>query len=110
MGNRAECPACKACTSDVYAALNYNSDDCPYCGCPYDLLVQWNQMLPDLEKLKESRAMKNLALDIENLTQENARLKTKLHKLEQLIAWKPIEDLFDPFIQAKKILEDSEEN
>lgn len=34
MSEKAECPACKAYTSGVYAVLSGDKEACPYCGLP----------------------------------------------------------------------------
>lgn len=109
MGNRAECPACKSCSSDVYAALHYNYKDCPHCGCPHSLLVQWEEMTPIIENLKEKKISKDLILQIENLHEENAKLKTKIHKMYEILAWRDIEEILEPFLKVKKILECNDE-
>ena len=104
MGKRAECPACKSYSSTILAALS-NNKDCPVCGCPYELMDSWNDMLPALDKVKESNAMKEVMQRMEELFHENAKLKTKIHKISELIAWRSLEDLFGPILAVKKLLE-----
>jgi hypothetical protein len=107
MGDRAECPACKAFSSGVYADLHYNYTDCQYCGCPHALLVQWDEMQSGIEDARERKTTKDLAKTIEVLFCENAVLKAKFKKMEDILAWRNLDELFDPFIKIKKILEDS---
>ena len=101
MGNRAECPACKAYTSNVFACINFNHSDCE-CGCPYDVLVKWNDILPELEKLATSRCDKQLLETVKQQDCEIAILKTKLKKLEDILCWT---EVLEPLIKAQKILQ-----
>lgn len=106
MGNRAECPACKAFSSGVYADLHYSFSDCQYCGCPHALLVQWDEMQSGIEEAREKKSTKDLVKTIEDLFCENAKLKAKINKMEAILAWKDLDQLFDPFIKIQKILEE----
>lgn len=101
MGNRAECPTCKAYTSDVYACINFNHSDCK-CGCPYDVLVKWNDIKPELEKLAASRCDKQLLQTIKTQHEEIAILSTKLKRLEDIFCWT---EVLEPLIKAQKILQ-----
>ena len=101
MGNRAECPSCKAYNSNVYACINFTSKDCE-CGCPYEVLVKWNDLKPDLEKLATSKCDKELLKMVEDQEIELAQLKTKLKKLEDIFCWT---EVLEPLIKAQKILQ-----
>lgn len=105
MGDRAECPVCKAYTSDVYAALNFNGADCPYCGCPNSLLFKWSEIMPKLEELKQQRVSKDLLILTEELVQENCRLETKIHRMYELLAWIDLDKILEPILKVKEILE-----
>jgi len=106
MGNKEECPCCRSCTSEIYNALNYTNSNCPYCSCPHELLVKWSYMQPEIENLKKTNLEKKIIKQIEDLETENAMLKTKISRMYDILAWRDIEDLFDPFIKVKKILEE----
>lgn len=43
MGNREECPVCKAYGSDLYSAFE-NGDDCPRCGASYNAIQSFLRM------------------------------------------------------------------
>ncbi len=101
MGNRAECPSCKAYTSSVYAAINYNRKDCE-CGCPYEVLVKWNDLKPSLETLATTKVDKQLLKMVEDQEIELAQLKSKLKKLEDIFCWT---EVLEPLLKAQKILQ-----
>ncbi len=101
MGNRAECPSCKAYTSNVYSCLNYKCD-CE-CGCPHELLVKWNDMIPVLENLATSKCNKKLLETITKQFEEISILKSKIKKLESIFCWT---EILEPLIKAQKILQD----
>lgn len=101
MGNRAECPSCKAYTSNVYAAINFDHRDCE-CGCPYQVLVKWNDLKPELEKMETSKCEKELLNMVKDQKMELAALKSKLKKLEDIFCWR---EVLEPLIRAQKILQ-----
>ncbi len=103
MGNRAECPSCKAYSSNVYADLSYG-DDCRSCGCPNNLLVKWEEMQPTLEKLAQSKCDKDLLNKVKEQEETIAKLTTKITKLESIFCWT---DVLDPLLKAKEILENN---
>ncbi len=105
MGNRAECPACKAYGSDVYADLHFNYSNCRKCGCPHALLMQWDEMQLDLDEVREKKTTKDLVKRIDELFCENAALKAKISKLYDLLAFQDLDELFSPIMKAKNILE-----
>jgi len=108
MGNRAECPVCKAYNSNVYRALNYDCDPCPYCQAPYEILKQWDNLKEELEALQEKRIDKDLIEQIKDVTQENAILKTKLSRLEKLLGYD--DTIVQPILKAIKILNNQEDD
>lgn len=85
MGNRAECPACKAYTSDVYNALNYSFKNCPYCDASYEILQEWNILKEKLDQLQEKRISKDLINDLEITKEKNYLLTSIIEKLENEI-------------------------
>ena len=108
MGERAECPACKAYSSSTLSDLN-NGRDCQFCGCPYQMLQDWFHMQPAIEALKESKIKKELIKLLDELHEENAKLKTKIHKIYDLLAWRDMEELFGPILKVKRILNDEDD-
>lgn len=109
MGNREECPACRACSSSVYKAIHFDHSDCPYCGCSYELLVKWSEMKPELESLKLLNIEKSLIKNNEFLQTENAKLKTNIKKMYDILAFRDINELFEPIIKVKNILEGNDD-
>lgn len=107
MGNRAECPVCKSYTSSVYHALNYEMGCCPTCQAPYDILRQWNSLKEELEALQEKRVEKDLIQQIKDVHEENAVLKTKLSRLENLLGYD--NTIVKPILEAIKILNNQED-
>lgn len=107
MGNRAECPVCKSYSSNVYAAIHYECGPCA-CGCPHNVLVNWNNLKDELEDLQKRRLDKDLMDQIQDVMKENAILKTKLHRLENLFGYD--EDLLKPLQEAYKILYNQDED
>jgi hypothetical protein len=66
-------------------------------------------MLPALEEAKKNKAIKDITESNMSLQQENARLKTKIHNMYNILAFRDIEELLEPFLEVKKILEEGEE-
>lgn len=102
MGNRAECPVCKAWTSGVYASINYDMKPCPHCECPYEVLVKWNTFREEIEEHKEKKTNKDLIKKIHEVEIQNAVLESKLRRLEQILIYN--RDVLKPFNDAIKIL------
>lgn len=107
MGNRAECPVCKSYSSGVYQALHYDNNPCPYCQAPFEILRDWNNLKEELEVLQSKRIDKDLVHQIKDVMQENAVLKTKLSRLENLLGYD--DTVVKPILQAIKILNNQEE-
>ncbi len=106
MGNRAECPVCKRCNSDVYRALHYNYSECPYCNAPHEVLIKWDNLKEELEELQVKRIDKDLIKQIEDVEQENAILKTKLSRLQNVLGYD--DTVLKPILDAIKILNNEE--
>lgn len=102
MGNKSECPACKSYGSDIYSAIHYNYNDCPFCGCPHETLVRWEEMQETIEECKENIQRKEMQKKIDDLFCENAKLKAKIKKMEDLVSFR---DVLEPIIKVIEILE-----
>lgn len=107
MGNRAECPVCKAYNSNVYSALNIEMKSCPYCEAPHHILKQWANLSEELEDLQEKRINKDLVNQIKEVMAENAILKTKIDRLQNLFGYD--REILEPLEKAYKILYNEEE-
>ncbi len=74
MGERSECPVCKAYTSSVNSAF-YQERECPYCHTSYETIL----LLQDIEVKKKYYHSQGVQLKI---IEENEALK------KELILWK----------------------
>lgn len=106
MGYRSECPACKSYTSNVYSAIHHSCSDCPYCGCPYETLVQWQEMNETINKCKENIEKRNFDKKLEDLFCENAKLKSTIKRMKDLVAFI---NVLEPIINVIKILEECDD-
>ncbi len=106
MGNRAECPVCKAYTSGVYRALHYDYSCCPDCQAPHDVLTKWANLSEELEELQGKRINKDLINQMKEVEAENAALKTKLSRLEKVLGYD--DTVVKPILDAIKILNNEE--
>jgi len=106
MGNRAECPVCKRCNSDVYRALHYDCSPCPYCQAPHEVLTNWANLSEELEELQSKRINKDLMDLVKEVRTENATLKTKLSRLERVLGYD--DTVVKPILDAIKILNNEE--
>ncbi len=76
MSNRDECPGCKSVTTNIA---------CPICSCPDEMLVEWNQMKNILEVLRSKKISEELLKKLDDMTNENDNLETKILKMYELL-------------------------
>lgn len=106
MGNRAECPVCKAYSSNIYYAIHHEMTPCPRCQCPHAILVKWEGLNEELGELKKKRLDQDLINQIKEVEIENAILKTKLSRLEKILGYD--DTVVKPILDAIKILNNQE--
>lgn len=102
MANRAECPVCESYSSNVYADIHFNFCACRNCKCPHEILLKWQDLLEEVESLKKQMTDKELLKQIQDVEKDNAKLKTKLARLESLLGYDG--SVVKPILDAIKIL------
>lgn len=100
MGNKEECPICKAYSSDIYSAFE-NHDSCPRCHTSYESILQ----LKELEQKK--KYYKSMNVENELIEENEALRKELIIKRDRYEKMKDI--LWNMYYQMEKLKEDLHE-
>ena len=101
MGERATCPVCQSHSSNILHAIS-NGNDCPYCGCKYDYLVEYQSVEILREQYKSKKISQEIIDQNEMLIRENYKLKTKISNLISIFGYdfdSPIRDSIEKTIK-----------
>lgn len=86
MGNRATCPVCGSYSSSILSDTQ-NGDNCRACGCPNQLLEEYQEILHRKEMYKNNVITNEIFEENEKLIKENFYLKTKISKLVEIFVY-----------------------
>lgn len=109
MGYRATCPVCNSYSSDILADIE-NGRDCRVCGCPNDLLGEYQEILERKDTYKNIAISKEILEENDRLTQENFWLKTKLKKLIEILGYEFDSPILDKIKEAIKIINENDKS
>lgn len=105
MGERATCPVCGSYSSNVLNDLE-NRDPCRNCGCPANLLNEYQAILIRKEIFFNEKISHDLVEENEKLIIENMKLKTKIKKMQEILGWDFDSELLDSIKSLIQIVHD----
>lgn len=103
MGNRATCPVCGSYSSSILSDIN-KGDSCSICGCPNELLIEYQEILERKEKYENNSNVMVIIQENEKLIKENYLLKTKIQKIINILGYEFDSPIIDSFQAILKIL------
>jgi len=103
MGERASCPVCGSCSSNVLNDIQ-SGFNCRICGCLNELLQQYQYILNKKEDYIDKKISKHILDENDKLIKENMFLKTKLSKLIEIVGYEFDSPIINTFTQILKII------
>lgn len=107
MGERATCPVCQSYSSNVLHDIQ-NGDSCRNCGCPNELIKEYQIILERKEVFEKISINTQIIQENEKLIIENMALKTKIKKLTDVLGYTWDSNLLNIITQTLNILHDEE--
>jgi len=86
MGERSTCPVCGSHSSNVWYDVQ-NRDPCRNCGCPANLLEEYQCILERKQIFSTQKVSTELVEENEKLIIENMKLKTNIKKMQKILGW-----------------------
>lgn len=107
MVNRATCPVCNSYSSSILYDIQ-NGDDCRVCGCPNQLLEEYQEILNRKEVYENNVISNEILQENEKLIKENFFLKTKIMKLVEIFGYEFDSHIIVSLQKALKIIHETE--